>query len=56
MTDRGDLISGVIGTHVFRHVRSVKQYQIVQEESLSLLIKVVPIVARLAIAIFHYFF
>ena len=42
MTDRGDLISGVIGTHVFRHLQSVQSYQIIQEEPLRLIIKVVP--------------
>ena len=42
MTDSGDLISGVIGTHVFRHTVSVKRYQIIQEEPLRVVIKVVP--------------
>ena len=42
MTDSGDLISGVIGTHVFRHTVSVKRYQIVQEEPLRVVIKIVP--------------
>jgi phenylacetate-CoA ligase len=42
MTDRGDLISGVIGTHVFRHTSSVQSYRIIQEEPLRLIIKVVP--------------
>jgi len=43
MTDTGDLISGVIGTHVFRHVTtSVESYRIIQEEPLHVVIKVVP--------------
>jgi phenylacetate-CoA ligase len=42
MTDRGDLISGVIGTHVFRHLQSVHSYQIIQEEPLRVVIKLVP--------------
>lgn len=42
MTDTGDLISGVIGTHVFRHTTSVQSYRIIQEEPLRVVIKVVP--------------
>lgn len=43
MTDSGELISGVIGTHIFRHVaRSVESYRIIQEEPLRIVIKVVP--------------
>jgi phenylacetate-CoA ligase len=42
MTDRGDLISGVIGTHVFRLTSSVKSYRIIQEEPLRLTIRMVP--------------
>jgi len=42
LTDAGDLISGAIAPHIFRNVKSVKNYQIIQEEPLSLLIKVVP--------------
>jgi phenylacetate-CoA ligase len=42
MTDSGDLISGVIGTHVFRLTSTVKSYRIVQEEPLRISIKVVP--------------
>jgi phenylacetate-CoA ligase len=42
MTDTGDLISGVIGTHVFRLTSSVKSYRIIQEEPLRLTIRVVP--------------
>jgi phenylacetate-coenzyme A ligase PaaK-like adenylate-forming protein len=42
MTDSGDLISGVIGTHVFRFTSSVKSYRIIQEEPLRITIKVVP--------------
>jgi phenylacetate-CoA ligase len=42
MTDRGELISGVIGTHVFRNTTSVKSYRIIQEEPLRIRIKVVP--------------
>jgi phenylacetate-CoA ligase len=42
MTDTGDLISGVIGTHVFRHTLSVQSYRIIQEEPLKVVIKIVP--------------
>jgi phenylacetate-coenzyme A ligase PaaK-like adenylate-forming protein len=42
MNDTGDLISGVIGTHVFRHVQSVESYRIIQVEPLLVTIKVVP--------------
>ena len=42
MTDTGDLISGVIGTHVFRHTTSVQSYRIIQEEPLRVVIKIVP--------------
>lgn len=42
MTDTGDLISGVIGTHVFRLTSSVKSYRIIQEEPLKVTIKIVP--------------
>jgi phenylacetate-CoA ligase len=42
MTETGDLISGVLGTHAFRHVPSVQSYRIIQEEPLRLVIKVVP--------------
>lgn len=42
MTDKGDLISGVIGTHVFRLTSSVKSYRIIQEEPLKIVIKIVP--------------
>ena len=42
MTETGDLISGVIGTHVFRHFSSVKSYQIIQEEPLEIVIRIVP--------------
>ena len=42
MTESGDLISGVIGTHVFRHTSSVKSYRIIQEEPLRITIKMVP--------------
>ena len=41
MTDTGDLISGVIGTHVFRHFPSVGRYRIIQEAPLEVLIQVV---------------
>ena len=42
MTDKGALISGVMGTHVFREVSSaVKAYQIVQEEPRRIVIKIV---------------
>ena len=42
MADTGDLISGVIGTHIFRHLLSVQNYRIIQEEPLRLVIKIVP--------------
>lgn len=42
MRDTGDLISGTIGPHVFRHLSSVQSYRIIQEEPLRLVIKVVP--------------
>jgi phenylacetate-CoA ligase len=42
MTDSGDLISGVIGTHVFRLTSSVKTYRIIQEEPLRITVKMVP--------------
>jgi phenylacetate-CoA ligase len=42
MTDAGDLISGVIGTHVFRLTSSVESYRIIQEEPLRVVIKIVP--------------
>jgi phenylacetate-CoA ligase len=43
MTETGDLISGVIGTHVFRHLSgSVQAYRIIQEEPLHVVIKIVP--------------
>jgi phenylacetate-CoA ligase len=42
MTDTGELISGVIGTHVFRLTSSVKSYRIIQEEPLRITIKMVP--------------
>jgi phenylacetate-CoA ligase len=42
MTDKGNLISGVIGTHVFRLTSSVESYRIIQEEPLRVVIKIVP--------------
>ena len=42
MTDTGDLISGAIGPHIFRHLVSVQSYRIIQEEPLRLVIKIVP--------------
>ncbi len=42
LTDTGDLISGVIGTHVFRNIPSVRSYQIIQEAPLHVVINVVP--------------
>jgi phenylacetate-CoA ligase len=43
LTDTGDLISGVIGTHVFRHLTAaVETYRIIQYEPLQLVVKVVP--------------
>jgi phenylacetate-CoA ligase len=45
MTDNGDLISGVIGTHIFREVTSVQAYQVVQEEPRRIVIKIVQTLA-----------
>ena len=42
ITDKGDLISGVIGVSVFRFTSSVKSYRIIQEEPLQISIKIVP--------------
>lgn len=42
LTDTGDLISGVIGTHIFRHVPSVRTYRIIQETPLDVTINIVP--------------
>jgi phenylacetate-CoA ligase len=42
MTDTGDLISGAIGPHIFRHVPSVRTYRIIQETPLDIIINVVP--------------
>ncbi len=42
LTDTGDLISGVIGTHIFRHVPSVRTYRVIQESHLDVIIKIVP--------------
>jgi phenylacetate-CoA ligase len=42
LTDTGDLISGVIGTHIFRHVPSVRTYRIIQEAPLDVTINIVP--------------
>lgn len=42
MTDKGELISGVIGTHVFRHFPAVQIYRVIQEDPLRLVIKIVP--------------
>jgi phenylacetate-CoA ligase len=42
MTDTGDLISGVLGTHVFRSTASVQSYRIIQEEPLRVVIQVLP--------------
>ena len=42
LTDTGDLISGVIGTHIFRHFSSVKNYRIIQEAPLHVVITIVP--------------
>jgi phenylacetate-CoA ligase len=42
MTDTGELISGAIGPHIFRHVPSVQIYRIIQEEPLRIVIKIVP--------------
>jgi phenylacetate-CoA ligase len=49
MTERGDLISGAIGPHVFRHVvGAVQSYRIIQEEPLRLVIQIVPMEAGLS--------
>lgn len=42
LTDTGDLISGVIGTHIFRHFPSVRTYRIIQEAPLHVVITLVP--------------
>jgi phenylacetate-CoA ligase len=42
MADTGDLISGVIGTHIFRHLQSVESYRVIQEEPLRIVINIVP--------------
>jgi phenylacetate-CoA ligase len=42
MTERGDFLSGAIGAHIFRYVRSVKRYQIIQEEPLRIVVKMMP--------------
>ena len=42
LTDAGDLISGAIGAHIFRHFPSVNTYRIVQEEPLRIVITIVP--------------
>lgn len=42
LTDTGDLISGAIGAHIFRHVPSVRTYRIVQETPLDVTINIVP--------------
>ena len=42
MNDDGELISGVLGTHVFRHTVSVQNYRIVQEEPLRIVVQIVP--------------
>lgn len=42
LTDTGDLISGVIGTHIFRHISSVRTYRIIQETQLDITINIVP--------------
>jgi phenylacetate-CoA ligase len=43
MTDKGDLISGMAGTYIFRQTSSlVQSYRVIQEEPLRLVIKVVP--------------
>lgn len=43
MTDSGDLISGALGPHIFRHLTmAVESYQIIQRERLQVVIRVVP--------------
>lgn len=42
LTDTGDLISGAIGAHIFRHVPSVRTYRIIQETPLHINIYIVP--------------
>jgi phenylacetate-coenzyme A ligase PaaK-like adenylate-forming protein len=42
LTESGNLISGVIATHVFRLVSSVKSYRVIQEQPLKITIKLVP--------------
>jgi hypothetical protein len=43
LTDKGDLISGAIGAHIFRHLTSaVETYRIIQYEPLHVVVEVVP--------------
>jgi phenylacetate-CoA ligase len=42
MTDKGDLISGMIGVSVFRFTSSVESYRIIQQEPLQITIRIVP--------------
>ena len=42
LTDTGDLISGVICTHIFRHFPSVRTYRVIQEAPLHVVITIVP--------------
>ena len=42
ITDKGDLISGVIGTHVFANLNSAKLSDSIQEEPLRIVIKIAP--------------
>jgi phenylacetate-CoA ligase len=43
MTDSGDLISGALAPHIFRHLTmSVESYRIIQREPLRVVIEIVP--------------
>lgn len=42
MTDSGDLISGAMGPHIFRLFPAVNNYQIVQEDPMTIVIRIVP--------------
>ena len=47
ITDTGELISGAIGAHLFRHLTgSVHSYRIIQDDPLHISVKILPIDAR----------
>lgn len=45
-TTRGDAISGVIGTHTFKMVEGIEQFQIVQRRPGQITVRLVPIAGR----------